>query len=144
MAARSRWKAVPSFARTVRVPADPSSAAFPLAAALIVAGSDIVVEGVMTNPLRAGLLTTLLEMGADIALENRRVEGGEEVADIRARDSPNLRGVEVPPRRAPVDDRRISGSRGRRGLRLGRNAHARPVRIARQGIRPARGDRGGS
>ncbi len=88
-------------ARQVRVPADPSSAAFPLAAALIVENSDIVVEGVMTNPLRSGLLTTLLEMGADLALENRRVEGGEEVADIRARYSPNLRGVEVPPQRAP-------------------------------------------
>ena len=88
-------------AQQVRVPADPSSAAFPLAAALIVENSDIVVEGVMTNPLRSGLLTTLLEMGADLALENRRVEGGEEVADIRARYSPNLRGVEVPPQRAP-------------------------------------------
>jgi 3-phosphoshikimate 1-carboxyvinyltransferase len=88
-------------AQKVRVPADPSSAAFPLAAALIVEGSDIVVEGVMTNPLRSGLLTTLLEMGADLSLENRRVEGGEEVADIRARYSPGLRGVEVPPQRAP-------------------------------------------
>jgi 3-phosphoshikimate 1-carboxyvinyltransferase len=88
-------------AQKVRVPADPSSAAFPLAAALIVEGSDIVVEGVMTNPLRGGLLTTLLEMGGDLALENRRIEGGEEVADIRARYSPNLTGVEVPPQRAP-------------------------------------------
>jgi 3-phosphoshikimate 1-carboxyvinyltransferase len=88
-------------AQDVRVPADPSSAAFPLAAALIVEGSDIVVEGVMTNPLRSGLLTTLLEMGADIAMENRRIEGGEEVADIRARYSPNLHGVDVPPQRAP-------------------------------------------
>jgi 3-phosphoshikimate 1-carboxyvinyltransferase len=88
-------------AQKVRVPADPSSAAFPLAAALIVEGSDIVVEGVMTNPLRGGLLTTLLEMGADISLENRRIEGGEEVADIRARYSPDLRGVDVPPPRAP-------------------------------------------
>ena len=88
-------------AQKVRVPADPSSAAFPLAAALIVEGSDIVVEGVMTNPLRGGLLTTLLEMGADLSLENGRIEGGEEVADIRARYSPSLRGVEVPPQRAP-------------------------------------------
>src|ERR1019366_8853358 len=70
-------------------------------AALKVEGSDIVVEGVMTNPLRSGLLTTLLEMGADLSLENRRVEGGEEVAGIRARYSPGLRGVEVPPQRAP-------------------------------------------
>jgi 3-phosphoshikimate 1-carboxyvinyltransferase len=87
-------------ARPLRVPADPSSAAFPLVAALIVPGSDIVVEGVMTNPLRSGLLTTLQEMGADIALENRREEGGEEVADVRARFS-SLRGVDVPAERAP-------------------------------------------
>ena len=85
----------------VRVPADPSSAAFPLAAALIVPGSDVTLEGVMTNPLRSGLVTTLLEMGADITLENRRSEGGEEVADLHVRYSPNLRGVEVPPQRAP-------------------------------------------
>jgi 3-phosphoshikimate 1-carboxyvinyltransferase len=85
----------------VCVPADPSSAAFPLAAALITEGSDITIEGVMTNPLRTGLLTTLLEMGAQIELENRRIEGGEEVADIRARYSPDLSGVEVPAARAP-------------------------------------------
>jgi len=87
-------------ARPVRVPADPSSAAFPLVAALIVPGSDIVVEGVMTNPLRCGLLTTLQEMGADITLDNRREEGGEEVADVRARFS-SLTGVDVPAERAP-------------------------------------------
>ena len=85
----------------VRVPADPSSAAFPLVAALIVPGSDIVIESVMTNPLRTGLVTTLMEMGADIALENLRIEGGEEVADIRARYSPGLKGVDVPAARAP-------------------------------------------
>ncbi len=88
-------------ASKVSVPADPSSAAFPLAAAVIAEGSEIVVEGVMTNPLRSGLLTTLLEMGARIELENRRVEGGEEVADIKARYSPQLRGVDVPAARAP-------------------------------------------
>ena len=82
------------------MPADPSSAAFPIVAALIVPGSDIVVEGVMTNPLRSGLLTTLLEMGADIALLDRRVEGGEEVADLRVRASA-LKGVDVPAARAP-------------------------------------------
>jgi len=87
-------------ARPLRVPADPSSAAFPLVAALIVPCSDIVIEGVMTNPLRSGLLTTLQEMGADIALENRREEGGEEVADVRARFS-SLHGVDVPAERAP-------------------------------------------
>jgi len=85
----------------VAVPADPSSAAFPIAAALIVPGSDIVVEGVMTNPLRSGLLTTLLEMGADVTLANRRDEGGEEVADLRVRYAGPLKGVDVPAPRAP-------------------------------------------
>ena len=69
--------------RDVMVPADPSSAAFPLVAATIVPGSDIVIEGMMMNPLRTGLLTTLLEMGADIEILDRRDEGGEEVADLR-------------------------------------------------------------
>ena len=87
-------------ARPVVVPADPSSAAFPIVAALIVPGSDIVVEGVMTNPLRSGLMTTLLEMGAEIALLDTRVEGGEEVADLRVRASA-LTGVDVPAARAP-------------------------------------------
>ncbi len=87
-------------ARPVVVPADPSSAAFPIVAALIVPGSDIVVEGVMTNPLRSGLLATLIEMGADIAILDRRVEGGEEVADLRVRASA-LTGVDVPAARAP-------------------------------------------
>jgi len=74
-------------AASVRVPADPSSAAFPMAAALIVPGSDIVLEGVMTNPLRTGLFTTLREMGASIEMLDVRNEGGEEVADIRVRAS---------------------------------------------------------
>jgi 3-phosphoshikimate 1-carboxyvinyltransferase len=86
--------------KPVVVPADPSSAAFPIVAALIVPGSDIVVEGVMMNPLRSGLLTTLLEMGAEIAIVDRRVEGGEEVADLRVRAS-TLEGVDLPPSRAP-------------------------------------------
>lgn len=84
----------------IHVPADPSSAAFPLVAALIVPGSDVVIEGVMTNPLRTGLLITLKEMGADITFENERVEGGESVADIRVRASA-LTGVSVPAERAP-------------------------------------------
>ncbi len=84
----------------VVVPADPSSAAFPTVAALIVPGSDVVIEGMMTNPLRSGLLTTLIEMGADIAVLDRRVEGGEEVADLRVRASA-LNGVDVPAARAP-------------------------------------------
>ena len=84
----------------VVVPSDPSSAAFPIVAALLVPGSDVVVEGVMMNPLRTGLLTTLLEMGADITELDRREEGGEIVADLRVRGS-QLRGVEVPAPRAP-------------------------------------------
>jgi 3-phosphoshikimate 1-carboxyvinyltransferase len=84
----------------VHVPADPSSAAFPIVAALIVPGSDIVVEGVMMNPLRTGLLTTLLEMGARIETLDEREEGGERVADLRVRAS-DLVGVDVPAARAP-------------------------------------------
>ena len=87
-------------ARPVIVPADPSSAAFPLVAALITPGSQVTIDGVMTNPLRSGLLTTLQEMGADITLENRREEGGEDVADVVARYS-TLHGVDVPAERAP-------------------------------------------
>jgi 3-phosphoshikimate 1-carboxyvinyltransferase len=85
----------------VVVPADPSSAAFPLVAALITPGSDVIVEGVMTNLLRAGLLTTLREMGASIETLATREEGGEEVADLRVRAS-GLRGVDVPAVRAPT------------------------------------------
>jgi 3-phosphoshikimate 1-carboxyvinyltransferase len=86
--------------RPVIVPADPSSAAFPLVAALIVPGSDIVIEGVMMNPLRTGLITTLREMGADITELNTRMEGGEDVADLQVRHSV-LGAVEVPAERAP-------------------------------------------
>ncbi len=84
----------------VSVPADPSSAAFAIVAATIVPGSDIVVENVMMNPLRIGLVTTLREMGASIEELGRRREGGEDVADLRVR-SATLRGVEVPAGRAP-------------------------------------------
>ncbi len=84
------------------VPRDPSSAAFPVAAALMVPGSEIVVPGVGINPTRAGLFETLREMGADIRLENMREEGGEPVADIRVRHTGTLRGIEVPPERAPA------------------------------------------
>lgn len=84
----------------VTVPADPSSAAFPIAAALIVPGSDVVFGAVMTNPLRIGLLTTLREMGAKIETLATRNDGGEEVADLRVTASP-LRAVDVPPERAP-------------------------------------------
>ena len=88
-------------ARDIVVPADPSSAAFPLVAALIVPRSRVTIEGVMTNPLRTGLLTTLLEMGADVEFRNRRDLGGEEVADLDVSAGP-LKGVDVPPERAPA------------------------------------------
>ncbi|MBI3705043.1 MAG: 3-phosphoshikimate 1-carboxyvinyltransferase [Rhizobiales bacterium] len=84
----------------VVVPADPSSAAFPLVAALISPGSDLILEAVMTNPLRTGLVKTLLEMGANIETLETRDDGGEEVADLRVRAGA-LKGVEVPPERAP-------------------------------------------
>jgi 3-phosphoshikimate 1-carboxyvinyltransferase len=84
----------------VLVPADPSSAAFPMVGALIRQGSDIIIEAVMTNPLRTGLFETLLEMGASIETLAVRRDGGEEVADLRVRGS-SLKGVEVPAARAP-------------------------------------------
>jgi 3-phosphoshikimate 1-carboxyvinyltransferase len=86
--------------RPVMVPADPSSAAFPLVAALLVPRSEVILHGVMLNPLRTGLITTLREMGAVIEHIEQRNEGGEDVADLRVR-SGALRGVEVPASRAP-------------------------------------------
>jgi 3-phosphoshikimate 1-carboxyvinyltransferase len=87
-------------AAAVVVPADPSSAAFPLVAALIVPDSDVILDGVMMNPLRAGLFMTLKEMGAAIEIVAQRNEGGEDVADLRIKAGA-LRGVEVPAARAP-------------------------------------------
>jgi 3-phosphoshikimate 1-carboxyvinyltransferase len=84
----------------ILVPADPSSAAFPLAAALLVPGSELVLEAVMTNPLRTGLLATLREMGANIEIVDKRDDGGEEIVDLRVRTS-TLKGVDVPAERAP-------------------------------------------
>jgi 3-phosphoshikimate 1-carboxyvinyltransferase len=86
--------------RPVTVPGDPSSAAFIIAAGLISPGSDIVVEGVLLNPTRAGFFDTLREMGADIAVLDLREEGGEPVADLRVKAGP-LKAVRVPPERAP-------------------------------------------
>jgi len=86
--------------QVVAVPRDPSSAAFPVCAALLVPGSEITVPGVSRNPTRDGLYVTLLEMGADITFENPREEGGEPVADLRVRHSPALRAVETPEARA--------------------------------------------
>lgn len=86
--------------QTIAVPGDPSSAGFPLVAALIVPGSDIVIENVLMNPTRTGLLLTLQEMGGNIEILNPRNAGGEDVADLRVRSS-ELKGVTVPAARAP-------------------------------------------
>lgn len=82
------------------VPRDPSSAAFPVCAALICEGSDVLVPNIGLNPTRAGLFATLRDMGADLTYENEREEGGEPVADLRARYSPDMKGIEVPTDRA--------------------------------------------
>jgi len=86
--------------QTIAVPRDPSSAAFPVCAALITEGSDVLVPNIGLNPTRAGLFETLRDMGADLTYENPREEGGEPVADLRARFSANMKGIEVPPERA--------------------------------------------
>lgn len=88
-------------AQKISVPGDPSSASFPIVAAIITEGSDITVEGVLLNPTRTGLFDTLIEMGAKLTIENKREVGGEPVGDIRAEHSA-LRGVIVPPERAPA------------------------------------------
>lgn len=87
-------------ARNIQVPADISSAAFPLVAALVVPGSEVTLTGVGMNPLRTGLVDTLLEMGADIEIRNLREVAGEPVVDLRVRAG-ELRGVDVPASRAP-------------------------------------------
>ena len=84
----------------VVVPADPSSSAFPIVAALVVEGSDLILSDVMTNPLRTGLFTTLREMGGLIEESEARGDAGEPMAQLRVRGS-KLKGVEVPPERAP-------------------------------------------
>jgi len=87
-------------ATDIMVPGDPSSAAFPLVAGLLIPGSEVTVYGVLINPLRTGLFETLLEMGADLSFDNLRIVGGEEVADVTARHSV-LNAVEVDPERVP-------------------------------------------
>src|ERR1019366_5907746 len=87
-------------AADVVVPGDPSSAAFPLVATLLVPGSRVTITGVGLNPLRTGLLATLAEMGADLRIENQRTEGGEPVGDVVATHGP-LKAITVPPQRAP-------------------------------------------
>jgi 3-phosphoshikimate 1-carboxyvinyltransferase len=130
----------------VIVPADPSSAAFPLVAATIVPRSDIVIEGMMMNSLRTGLLMTLLEMGADIDILDRRAEGGEEVADLRVRAAA-LNGVDVPAARAPsmIDEYPIlavaaafaSGETRMRGLAELRVKESDRLRAVADGLRQA-------
>jgi 3-phosphoshikimate 1-carboxyvinyltransferase len=86
--------------QAITVPGDPSSASFAIVAGLIVPGSDVIVENVLLNPLRTGLFTTLIEMGADLTIENERLTGGERLGDVHVRAS-QLKGVTVPAERAP-------------------------------------------
>jgi 3-phosphoshikimate 1-carboxyvinyltransferase len=87
-------------AQAITVPGDPSSAAFPVVAALLVPGSEVTIANVGLNPTRAGLFDMLRAMGGDIRLTNERIVGGEPVADLVVRHSA-LRGIEVPPEVAP-------------------------------------------
>lgn len=87
-------------AQDVTIPADPSSAAFPIVAGLLARDGEVVIEDVMLNPTRTGLITTLQEMGGDLTLSNRREEGGEELANITVLPS-QLKGITVPAQRAP-------------------------------------------
>jgi 3-phosphoshikimate 1-carboxyvinyltransferase len=87
--------------QALAVPGDPSSAAFPIVAALLVDGSDVTIENVLLNPTRVGLIATLQEMGGDISVVNRRSVGGEETGDLRVRAS-RLKGIQVPAARAPA------------------------------------------
>lgn len=86
--------------QTIDVPGDPSSTAFPLVAALITEGSDLIIRNVLMNPTRTGLITTLQEMGAQIDILDPHLAGGEDVADLRVRSS-KLTGITVPVDRAP-------------------------------------------
>ena len=107
-----------------------------MVAALITPGSEVTVEGVLLNPLRAGLFETLSEMGADLSVENLRDEGGEPVGDLIARHA-RLRGVDVPAERAPsmIDEYPILAVAAAFAEGHG---HARHRRDAGQGKRPAR------
>ena len=88
-------------AQNLRINRDPSSAAFIVCAALLVNDSEVVVPNINLNPTRNGIYETLVEMGADITFENQREDNGEPIADIRARYSPEMKGVDVPENRAP-------------------------------------------
>jgi 3-phosphoshikimate 1-carboxyvinyltransferase len=128
----------------VDVPRDPSSAAFAIVAALIVPGSEIELPGIMLNPRRTGLIDTLLEMGADIAITNRRTSGGEESGDLIVRHSA-LKGVEVPADRAPsmIDEYPIlavaaafaSGKTAMRGLEELRVKESDRLEAVAQGLK---------
>lgn len=83
-------------ATDVQVPADPSSAAFLAAAALLVPDSEVLLRGVGLNPTRDAFYRVLERMGARLEFLDRRETGGEPVADLRVRYSPDLRGVDVP------------------------------------------------
>ena len=85
----------------IKVPGDISSAAFPIASACMIPNSEIVIKNVGLNPLRDGFIDTLIEMGANIKIENKNLENGELVADIHVTYSPNLKGIEVPKERSP-------------------------------------------
>lgn len=85
--------------QNILVPSDPSSAAFPIVAALICEGGDVTLNGILMNETRIGLITTLIEMGGDIQISNERLSGGEKIADLRVRQS-QLKGVKVPGSRA--------------------------------------------
>lgn len=88
-------------AAPIKVPSDPSSAAFPTVAALLVEGSDIILPAIGMNERRNGIYTTLVEMGADISFENKRIEGGEPVADLHIKGTGTLNGIDVPEARVP-------------------------------------------
>lgn len=87
-------------AQRITVPGDPSSAAFPIVAALITPGSEVTIENMLLNETRTGLITTLQEMGGDIKITNEHTSGGEPVGDVTVRSS-QLKGVDVPAERAP-------------------------------------------
>jgi len=88
-------------AADIVVPTDPSSAAFPMVAALINPGSHVTIRDVCLNPLRTGLITTLIEMGGDITITNEREEAGETIGDLVVTGKNRLKGIVVPAERAP-------------------------------------------
>ncbi len=133
--------------QSIVVPRDPSSAAFPVCAAIITEGSDVLVPNIGLNPTRAGLFTTLIEMGADLTYENMREEGGEPVADLRAKFSPDLKGISVPPARAAsmIDEYPVlsvvaafaSGTTEMRGVKELRVKESDRIDAMAQGLRAA-------